>query len=148
MPDHFHFLIHTDHRSAYRIQQGQLIIDALTNSIRKLLSNYAQIFNNRYRRSGSLFRQKTKSECLTNVNEPLRSIQDNRQTCIELFNYIHLNPVLAGLVTDPEKWEFSSYNDYAALRNTNLCDKVLAAQYCGYDPAGFVVNTIDWLRKI
>ena len=27
------------------------------------------------------------------------------------FNYIHYNPVKAGLVKNPEDWEFSSFNE-------------------------------------
>jgi hypothetical protein len=29
--------------------------------------------------------------------------------------YIHLNPVRAGLVSRPEDWQWSSYNEYAGM---------------------------------
>src|SRR6266540_4672310 len=62
MPNHFHFMIYTDERCATRIKQGGIIIDPVTNSIRKLLSGYARVFNKQNNRSGSLFRQKTKAK--------------------------------------------------------------------------------------
>jgi hypothetical protein len=33
----------------------------------------------------------------------------------EKVEYIHLNPVRAGLVSRPEDWRWSSYNEYAGL---------------------------------
>ncbi len=35
---------------------------------------------------------------------------------IHLSRYIHLNSVKAKLVQQPEKWEFSSYSEYAGLQ--------------------------------
>src|SRR5688572_5359931 len=52
MPNHFHFMIYTDDRCLKKIKQGGIIIDPVTNCIRKLLSSYARIFNNDYNRSG------------------------------------------------------------------------------------------------
>jgi putative transposase len=39
---------------------------------------------------------------------------------IHLCRYIHLNPVKAKLVQQPEEWEFSSYLEYAGLRSGTL----------------------------
>ena len=33
----------------------------------------------------------------------------------EKVEYIHLNPVRAGLVSRPEDWRWSSYNEYAGM---------------------------------
>jgi hypothetical protein len=33
----------------------------------------------------------------------------------EKVEYIHLNPVRAGLVSRPEDWQWSSYNEYAGM---------------------------------
>src|SRR2546421_11366474 len=60
MPNHFHFMILVDERCSQKIKQGGLFLDPITNSIRKLLSGYARIFNGRKDRSGSLFSYKTK----------------------------------------------------------------------------------------
>jgi putative transposase len=67
MPNHFHFMVHTDERCNTKIKQGGIFIYPITNGIRKLLSGYARIFNNQNQRSGSVFRQKTKSKCLSDI---------------------------------------------------------------------------------
>ena len=45
------------------------------------------------------------------------------------FEYIHQNPVKAGLVTQETDWEFSSARDYAGMRNGKLVNKKLAEEY-------------------
>ncbi|MEE8391301.1 MAG: hypothetical protein V3S14_10980 [Anaerolineae bacterium] len=45
---------------------------------------------------------------------------DKNSYLAHLSKYIHLNPVTAGLVTRPEDWAFSSYRDYAGLRDGTL----------------------------
>ncbi len=82
--------------------------------------------------SGSLFRKQTKADCITNPQEVSPSYynlgfgtliyipdpdRDYPQIC---FNYIHQNPVKAGLVKNPEDWEYSSFRDLSGLRNGNL----------------------------
>ena len=52
MPNHFHFMIFTDERCAKKVKQGGLMLDPVTNSIRKLLSSYARIFNKKYEKTG------------------------------------------------------------------------------------------------
>ena len=138
MPNHFHFLICTDERVDRFIKQGGLLIDPLTNGFRKLLSGYARIYNNHNNRSGSLFRQKTKVKCLSDISivrDSGKKLQDYYFNC---FHYIHQNPYRAGLVNKLEDWECSSFKEYALLRNGTLCNKELAAKFCSYNPATFV----------
>jgi putative transposase len=47
---------------------------------------------------------------------------------MQCFDYIHNNPVKAGMVNRPEDWEFSSARDYAGLRNGTLCNYELARE--------------------
>ena len=42
----------------------------------------------------------------------LRTVQEYN----EKVEYLHLNPVRAGLVSRPEDWRWSSYNEYAGMR--------------------------------
>src|SRR6266487_3417053 len=133
MPNHFHFILSTDERCNKKIQQGGLELDAITNGFRKLLSSYARIYNSRYNQSGSLFRQKTKNKSLSELQK-LVSSTDHRDYYFSCFHYIHQNPLKAGLVEKLEDWEFSSFKDYAGLRNGTLIDKFLATKYCGYIP--------------
>ena len=39
---------------------------------------------------------------------------------MHLVRYLHLNPVKAGLVTQAEEWEFSSFREYAGQRHGTL----------------------------
>ena len=140
MPNHFHFLVHTNESSSVLIKQGGLIIDSLTNGVRKLLSGYTRVFNRRYERSGSLFRQKTKAKWITGLVRKEKGVYTPEEYCSNCFQYIHANPVAAGLVKNPSDWNWSSYNFYAGNKNDDLCNKDLAMRYCGYDEDGFNAN--------
>jgi putative transposase len=142
MPNHFHFLLYVDERINVEIKQGSLIVDPLTNGIRKLLSGHARVYNQRYNRTGSLFRQKTKVKCLSNVELITKNINaiDYQSKC---FHYIHQNPLKAGFVEKIEDWEYSSYKDYAGLRSGTLCNKILAEKYCSYDTRTFVKRSVS-----
>src|SRR4051794_16059206 len=129
MPNHFHFMLSTDERCIEKIQQGGLTLDTLTNGFRKLLSSYTRIHNSRYNQSGSLFRQKTKNKSLSELQK-LVLPKDNRDYYFSCFHYIHQHPLKAGLVKKLEDWEYSSFKDYAGLRNGTLIDKLLATKYC------------------
>lgn len=61
--------------------------------------SYAKGINKAYERSGSLFQVKYKQKEITD---------DGYLTLI--IQYIHANPVAAGLVKSYEDWEFSSYH--------------------------------------
>ena len=142
MPNHFHFLLFTDERA----KQGGIIIDPITNALRKLLSGYARIINQKYQRSGSLFRQKTKAKCLADVKlvtGKTYNTLDYYQWC---FHYIHQNPMKANIVKMMEDWEFSSFRDYAGLREGNLCNKLLAANYCGFDENTFYKRSYELIE--
>ena len=138
MPNHFHLLVYVDNRINKQIKQGGLILNPLTNGIRKLLSGYTRIFNKKNNFSGSLFRQKTKSKCLSDIilQDALKfSIQDY---CVNCFHYIHQNPLKAKLVNRMEDWEYSSFKDYAGLRKGTLCNKELAVIHCNYLKEAFI----------
>jgi len=137
MPNHFHFMIYSDDR-CIPLQQGGITIDSITNAVRKLLSGYARIYNKKYNHSGSVFRQKTKAKCLSDSEitvSSAHSVKDYLYTC---FHYIHQNPLKASLVTKLEDWEFSSFKDYANIRDGNLMNKKLAEEFSLYDAARFI----------
>ena len=137
MPNHFHLLAYTTEKSAILVKQGGLVIDSLTNSIRQLLSGYARIFNKNNNRCGSLFRQKTKAKLITEGKRTDDRKYTIEEYCENCFNYIHNNPVAAGLVTHPSKWRWSSYNVYAGTQRNDVCNLELATKFCGYDPITF-----------
>lgn len=153
MPNHFHLLLCTDERVNATIKQGTLLLDILTNGFRKLLSGYTRIYNANNNISGSLFRQKTKCKCLSDSNITRRMTHLLQDYYFNCFNYIHQNPLRAGLVSKLEDWEFSSFRDFAGLRNGTLCNQELAAKFCSYDIATFMntsYSTIpdDVIKKI
>lgn len=141
MPNHFHFMIHTDQRCNAIIKQGGNNLDPVTNGFRKILSGYARIFNNQNQRTGSVFRQKTKSKCLSDIPVKPESDLNIRDYFVNCFHYIHQNPLSAGLVNKMEDWHYSSFLDYAMLRNGTLCKKELASVFCQYNPGSFIVDS-------
>ena len=108
------------------------------SSIGIMLMSYTRAINKQQKRSGKLFREKTKSECvncpknispsfiikegITKIN--IQNIE--REYPKICFRYIHQNPVKAGLSKKETDWEFSSASDYAGLRNGKLVNKKIA----------------------
>jgi len=149
MPNHFHFMTYADERCLKMIKQGGIYIDPITNGIRKLLRGYARIFNSRYQRTGSIFRQKTKSKKLTDIpliekEKPRLKAEEYHAAC---FHYIHQNPFRVGLVKKMEEWDYSSFKDYAGLRQGTLCNKSLAAKLCLYNPETFIKDSYNQLPE-
>lgn len=146
MPNHFHFIIYADDRSKEIHQQGGINIDALTNSFRKLLSGYARIFNKKYNQSGSVFRQKTKSKCLTNPNVKLSSALDCKDYLLTCFHYVHQNPLKASLAEKLDDWDFSSFKDYAGTRKGTLINKKIAEDFGIFNSKNFVKESYEILN--
>jgi len=151
MPNHFHLML--------RVNDVSLIVEksnsdnqsksmselpkhrTLNNSIAIMLRSYTRAINKERNSSGSLFRAKTKAECV-NCSKGITPSYINRagttsfiqsnpkfqypQTC---FDYIHQNPVKAGLVKKATDWEFSSARDFANIRDGKLVNKVVAEEY-------------------
>jgi len=120
MDNHFHFLINTNELSVKEKNLGNVKISALNNGFRNLMSSYAQAINKQNNRTGSLFRPKTKHKLLESNQAEYPFI---------CFQYIHQNPLIAGLVNKLEDWEFSSFSDYCGKRNGTICNKELAYKY-------------------
>ena len=116
MPNHFHLMIAADERCTSQVKQGGLIIDPVTNGIRKLLSSYSRIHNSRNDKTGSMFRQKTKAKCLSASTELSKPI-DASNYYFKCFHYIHQNPLKAALVKRLEDWEYSSFIEGLPLKS-------------------------------
>ena len=92
MPNHYRLLI-------------RLLKNDLSTAMQAMTLSYAKVFNTRYGRVGRLFQA------------PFRGLHVGKQEYLSiLVAYIHRNPVEAGLVENPEEWEFSSYQDHVGLR--------------------------------
>ncbi|MCW3092803.1 MAG: hypothetical protein JWP81_3872 [Ferruginibacter sp.] len=144
MPNHFHFLIYATEHSAILKRIGNIESCELSNGFRLLQSSYAQYINNKEKRTGSLFRQKAKAK---SMNDGEAHYQ------FTAFQYIHQNPFKAGLVKNLEDWHYSSFRDYAGLRNGTICDRVLAERLICFNGADFIAAIYqnikdDLLQKI
>ena len=142
MPNHFHIMVYV--KDVESNSSGSATLSraptstTFNQSIGIMLASYTRAINKKTGRSGSLFRPKTKAECLDCtkgitpsffMNQGITSINISNpekqypQIC---FDYIHANPTKAGLVNKDEKWEFSSARDYLGLRNGKLINKEFA----------------------
>ncbi len=99
MPNHFHFLV------------KQLKSFAMSRFMEQLAAQYANEVNLHRERCGHLFQGPYQ----------MKWIPDEKNVPI-LANYIHQNPVKAGLVSVPESWEFSSCREYFGQRTTGFLD--------------------------
>jgi len=84
-----------------------------------MLSSYTRAINKQEHRTGSLFQQNSKAKLLP--------AKDNNYHFI-CFQYIHQNPLKAGLCRRMEDWEFSSFSEYLGRRSETLCNQALAKQ--------------------
>jgi putative transposase len=97
MPTHFHLLL-IPKMDGRRLNYG----------IGVALRSYTRALQRKERFHGSLFQQRTKA----------RLIESDVDACID---YIHMNPVKARFVDEPERWLYSSHREYVAGTAT-LCD--------------------------
>jgi len=148
MPNHFHFMVlvrevEVATNTSQPMTQSHRLTDTkrnLNNSIAIMLRSYTRAINKQEKTTGSLFRAKTKAQCINcpDAISPswftengittgkLHPDFDYPQVC---FDYIHNNPVKANLVIRNYDWEFSSACDYAKLRDGKLINKIVAAEY-------------------
>lgn len=89
LPNHFHLLV--------RLQRE---LD-FSNTMRSFSTSYVKSFNLWHRRVGHLF------QC-----DFQASHVDAERYLTHHCRYIHLNPMNAGLVSNPEEWEFSDYREW------------------------------------
>ena len=142
MPNHFHWMVYVRETDIFRSRgatqsRTPTISDNISfnKSIGILLASYTRAINNQENITGSLFREKTKAECLTAFNGitpsfyntefgTIMNIPDPEKEYPQIcFNYIHNNPVKAGLVKSAEDWEFSSCQDICGMRNGKLINR-------------------------
>lgn len=137
MPNHFHLLIRANENSVKeRSSFGGKPMQEFAYRTGVLLSSYSQAINKQQRTSGSLFQQKTKAKLLSEDNNGI--IISYLEQC---FYYIHQNPLAANLVNDLNGWPYSSYLDYAGLRNGTLCNKEILFKQTGIQPGDVVLKS-------
>ena len=93
MGNHYHLMVETPEAN-------------LSKGMRQLNGVYTQDFNRRHGRCGHVFQGRFKS-----------ILVDKQTYLLELSRYIVLNPVRAGMVKNPEDWQWSSYRSMIGLSN-------------------------------
>ena len=133
MPNHFHIIIRaTDKSTNERKSFGGKPMQEFPYRIGILLSSYSQAINKQNNTTGSLFQQKTKAKILS------EQISDKKINYLEsCFSYIHNNPVRSKLVTNLKDWPYSSWPDYAGIRNGTLVNKQLFFEVTGLSGENF-----------
>lgn len=97
MPTHIHLLL------------KQNINNGITKYMAKVLNSYSKYFNTKHKRKGPLF-----SDRFKNV------LVDEDEQLLHLTRYIHLNPISAGIIKNPDEWNYSSYDEYINSKE-NIC---------------------------
>ncbi len=141
MPNHFHILIMANNETVKTKKIGKHKIEKniLSESVRVMLSSYSQAINKQEGFSGSLFRQNIKFKKLGNDNYwGVSKRYYNHNDVYTCLSYIHQNPVKAHLVKRMEDWEFSSFRDYASLREDHMINKELAYEVANLDKDNFL----------
>ena len=136
MPNHFHFLIHSDERTIATKTIRDQNKNILSEGIRILLSSYTQAINKQNKSSGSLFQQNTKAQPI---------VKGSINYDLTVFHYIHQNAYRAKLVAKMEDWEYSSFADYCGKRNGTLCNKELAMKLLGLKMRTFYEDSFKQL---
>ena len=108
MPTHYHFVVQlkTD-------DFGHRVMQPFTVS-------YSKSINNQEGRVGPLFQGPFQAKEVA-----------GDAYLLQLTRYVHLNPVVAGYVTHPAEWIYSSYQDYIGLRNGTLPNMETIRQILG-----------------
>ncbi len=89
MPTHIHIIL------------KQLKESGISIFMKNIFDSYTRYFNVKHKRKGPLWEGRFKN-ILIRTDEQL----------LHLIRYIHLNPVTAYLVSEPEKWQASSHLEY------------------------------------
>lgn len=122
MTNHYHLLIETTQPNLSQIMQY-------------INTSYTTYYNIKRRRTGHVFHGRYKS-----------IVVDGDSYFLELTRYIHLNPVKAKIVDNPEQYKWSSYTGYIRRKRDELIDEEEMLNYTnlkGKRYRNFVMDGID-----
>ncbi|MCM8787450.1 MAG: transposase [Candidatus Omnitrophica bacterium] len=125
MPTHLHFIL------------KQLKENGISIFMKNILDSYSRYFNIKHKRKGPLWEGRFKN-VLVEKDEYL----------LHLTRYIHLNPVAAGLVDNPENWIASSYQEYIAKSTEKICkyEEILNIEPISYQQ--FVNDRVSYQKEL
>lgn len=99
MPNHFHFLV------------KQLEDSGLTAYFQRLSNSFAHYLNIKHDRVGPLFQGRFKANLI-----------EGDEQLLHVCRYIHLNPLVSGIVSDLNTYLWSSYFAYIQNQEDKLCN--------------------------
>ncbi|MDD5613960.1 MAG: transposase [Candidatus Omnitrophica bacterium] len=127
MPTHIHLIL------------KQLKESGVSIFMSNIQNSYARYFNTKYNRKGPLWEGRFKN-VLIQTDEQL----------LHLTRYVHLNPVSAYLVNNPQEWPMSSYGEYIDIvaKNERMCDyeDIMSMDSVSY--RNFVEDRISYQREL
>lgn len=98
MPNHFHFLVRQLKGNGISLFMGQAI------------NSYTKYFNTKYNRVGPL------------MQGPFKAVRaESDEQLIHLSRYIHLNPIVSGIIKELDSYKYSSYSEYISGIST-ICN--------------------------
>lgn len=106
MTNHAHFLIYSP------------IISELSQVMQKTNTIYAKYYNDTYNRVGYVFRDRY-------LSEPI----DSERYLVKCINYIHNNPVKAGIVDNPAQYKYCSYIEFLNEKKIKLLLELTGIQF-------------------
>ena len=115
MDNHAHILVHTDQ------------IENMSNFMHLVNSSYSNYYNKTNFRTGYVFRDRYKSEPIYKEKYLLNCI-----------NYIHMNPVKAGIVKKAEQYAYSSCKEF--VNNTGVCKSKIVQEIIETENYKYVLN--------
>lgn len=126
MPNHFHMML------------LEKEVGGISRFMKQLSNAYTKYFNERQKRSGSLFEGPFKAA----------HVEENQIT--QVARYVHLNAFLAGIVDDPEKYRWSDFPTYTNSKDVNISNTtlILSKFNTPADYKHFVHNYMDYAEKI
>lgn len=127
MPNHFHFILFQNHD------------DGIKTYIQKLTNSYVHYINLKTKRKGALFESTFKAIRI-----------ESEEQLVHLSRYIHLNPVTAYLVEDPQDYEYSSFSAYMGCKSLiPLEPSLVLSQFSNLNKyKNFVLARSDYQRKL
>lgn len=125
MPNHFHLLIKQEKDNG------------ISELIAKLINSYTKYYNLKYGRVGPLLQGQFKAVLV-----------ENDEQLIHLSRYIHLNPLVAFLVDDLNKYEWSSFREYLSP-TIGFCNKEDVLAFFQHSPyKQFVLDHAEYATEL
>lgn len=127
MPNHFHLLLR------------QVRDKGVTEFLSNLSNSYTKYYNTKYNRVGHLFQGEFKAVII-----------ESDEQLLHVSRYIHLNPVVSGIVKNLEQYKWSSYPEYINKNNQGFCvkEEILGHFKNPQDYQQFILDQVAYAQEL